>query len=456
MRTTTDRGDIIHFAGFHHLSPALGEGGAPAFSAEPGDKLSRCGWETFFRALGSRRLSVAFDPEDGGSVRFVASPEAAGAASSPHGRLPGAVAHSKRFWKALFPALLLVLEAGSARAAADRPATAPDVLAAAEKEGRLIVYSTTDSSSAGPLLKDFAALYPRINVEYNDMNSTEVYNRFVSEAGAGSGSADLLWSSAMDLQVKLVADGYAQEYLSPEAGRLPAGSVWRNQAYATTFEPIVFAFNKRLLKPEEVPQSHADLVKQITARPDRFRGKLTSYDPERSGLGFLLITQDAKNDRAFPEAEKAYGKAAVKLYTSTGAMMERIASGEHLLGFNMIGSYAVLRQRKDPSLGVVFPSDYMLVMSRIAFIPRTARHPNAARVFLDYVLSARGQQALANAALFAIRDDVQGEDTAAALRKSHGAALRPIPVGPAVLEYLDQAKRLEFLNQWQRALGTKK
>ena len=456
MRTTTDRGDIIHFAGFHHLSPALDGGGAPAFSAEPGDRLSRCGWETFFRSLGARGLGLSFVPEDGGSARFVASPHGSQDAASSHGGVAASIAHSRRFWKALFPVLILLATPGLAGAASDRPATAPDVIAAAEKEGKLTVYSTTDSSSAGALLKDFAALYPKINVEYNDMNSTEVYNRFVSEAGAGSGSADLLWSSAMDLQVKLVADGYGQEYTSPEAGQLPPGSVWKNQAYATTFEPIVFAYNKRLLKPEEVPQSHADLVKQLNAHPERFRGKLTSYDPERSGLGFLLITQDAKDDPAFTEAEKAYGKVAVKLYTSTGAMMERIASGEHLIGFNIIGSYAALRQRKDPSMGIVFPSDYLLVMSRIAVIPKAARNPNAAKVFLDYVLSARGQQALANAALFAIRGDVQGEATAAALRKSHGSALRPIPVGPALLEYLDQAKRLAFLNQWQQALGTKK
>jgi len=350
----------------------------------------------------------------------------------------------------------VVVAATGARAATGDPATPADVVAAAEKEGKLTIYSTTDSASAGALLKDFAALHPKINVEYSDMNSTEVYNRFVSEAAAGSGSADLLWSSAMDLQVKLVADGYAQEYASPEAAKLPPGSAWKNQAYATTFEPLVFVYNKRLLKPDEIPQSHADLVKQLEAHPDRFRGKLTCYDPERSGLGFLLITQDAKIDPRFESAEKAYGKVEVKLYTSTGAMMERIASGEHLVGFNMIGSYAALRQRRDPSLGTVFPKDYMLVMSRIAFVPKAARHPSAAKVFLDYLLSARGQQVLANAALFAIRGDVQGDATAAALRKSHGAALKVIPVGPPLLEYLDPAKRLEFLNHWQQALGTKK
>lgn len=336
------------------------------------------------------------------------------------------------------------------------PGTAPQIVAAAEKEAKLVIYSTTDSASVAPLLKDFGALYPKISVEYNDMNSTEIYNRFVSEAAAGSGSADLLWSSAMDLQMKLANDGFAQQYQSPESAQLPAWAVWKNEAFGTTFEPIGFVYNKRLLKPEEIPQSHADLIKLLKASPDRFKGKLTSYDPERSGIGFLLITQDSRIDPAFAEAAKTYGKVGVKLYPSTGAMLERIQSGEHLIGFNMIASYAIVKQRKDPSVGIVYPKDYTLVMSRIAIIPKAAKRPNAAKVFLDYILSGRGQDVIANrAALFSIRADVEGETTAASLEKTMGSSLKPIPVSPSLLSYLDQSKRLEFLKQWQQALGTK-
>jgi iron(III) transport system substrate-binding protein len=349
----------------------------------------------------------------------------------------------------------LALAAGPAGAAEGDPATPAQVVSAAEGEGQVVVYSTTDSASVQPMLKDFAALHPKIAVQYNDMNSTEVYNRFISEAAAGSGSADLLWSSAMDLQVKLVEDGYAQEYASPEASGLPPWAVWKKQAYGTTFEPICFVYNKRVLKPDEVPQSHADLVKALQAKPDRFRGKLTSYDPERSGLGFLLATQDARVDPKFWDAAKAYGSVAVKLYTSTGAMLERISSGEHLLGFNMIGSYGVLKAKKDPTIGVVLPKDYTLVMSRVAFVAKGGKHPNAAKVFLDYLLSRRGQQALAKASVYAVRSDVEGETTAAALQKSLGGALKPIPVDDSLLAYLDQAKRLEFLRQWQKTMTSK-
>ena len=329
------------------------------------------------------------------------------------------------------------------------------VVSAAEKEGKLVVYSTTDSAIVGALIKDFGAAYPRIALEYNDMNSTELYNRFLSEAAAGAGSADFLWSSAMDLQVKLASDGYTQDYKSPEASHLPSWAVWKEQAFGTTFEPIAFVYNKRLVKPEEVPRTHADLGKRLKENPGRWKGKVTAYDPERSGIGFLLITQDAKLDPAFWETARAYGAISVKLYTSVGAMLERITSGEHLLGFNIFGSYATARQRKDPSLAIVYPKDYTLVMSRVALLPKAAKHPNAGKVFLDYLLSKRGQELVAKAALFSIRDDVQGEATAASLQKEMGQALKPIPVGQEILEALDQKKRLDFLKKWQQAIGTK-
>ncbi len=356
----------------------------------------------------------------------------------------------------LLTVALLCLAAMPVRAAGANPGTLPKLIAEAEKEGTVVVYSTTDAAIAAPLLKDFGALYPRIKVEYNDLNSTELYNRFVSEVAAGAGSADLLWSSAMDLQMKLANDGYVADYPSPETDALPAWAVWKGEAWGTTFEPIVFVYNKRLVKLEEAPQTHADLVKLLRAQRDRFKGKLTAYDPERSGVGFLLITQDARIDPGFDDAARAYGSAGIKLYTSIGAMLERISSGEHLLGFNIFSTYAAARQKKDPSIGIVFPKDYTLVMSRIALVPKAARHPAAARAFLDYILSARGQQVIAHqAGLGSVRRDVTGEGTAAALSASMGSTLQPIPVSPALLVYLDQSKRLEFLARWQQALRAK-
>jgi hypothetical protein len=67
--TTTDRGAVIHFAGRHHLSPALRDG-APVL-AGPGDPAGRSGWAPFFSALERRGLAARFDPGDGTSFATV-------------------------------------------------------------------------------------------------------------------------------------------------------------------------------------------------------------------------------------------------------------------------------------------------------------------------------------------------------------------------------------------------
>jgi iron(III) transport system substrate-binding protein len=343
-----------------------------------------------------------------------------------------------------------------AQVPAGYPADYAKIIDAAKKEGKLVIYSATDTKAVEPLIKDFSALYPGIKIEYNDMNSTEVYNRFISEAAAGGTTADLLWSSAMDLQIKLASDGYALAYKSPESGALPKWASWSDMAYGTTYEPVVFVYNKRLVPAAEVPASHADFAKLIGSKADTYKNKVTTYDIEKSGVGFMFITQDSRENAQFWPFAKALGDAAVRVQSSTGTMMERISSGENLLGYNIIGSYALARAKKDASIGVAFPKDYTLVLSRVMFINKLARNQNAGKLWLDYTLSKRGQTLIANESqLYAVRADVKGETTSAELIKQYGASLKPLPVNPALLQYLDQGKRLAFLKQWKDSAGKK-
>lgn len=363
-----------------------------------------------------------------------------------------------KFSTTLIATAVLMLAAGavSAQTPAGYPADYAKVIDGAKKEGKLVIYSATDSKAAEPLIKDFSALYPGIKVEYNDMNSTEVYNRFISEAAAGGATADLMWSSAMDLQVKLVADGYGLAYKSPEGAAVPGWANWKDTAYGTTFEPAVFVYNKRLVPADEVPATHADLAKLITTKADKYQGKVTTYDIEKAGVGFTFITNDLAVNPHFWDFAKTLGQAGVRVQSSTGTMLERISSGENLIGYNMLGSYALVRAKKDPSIGVAFPKDYTLVLSRVMFINKSAKNVNAAKLWLDYVLSKRGQTVIANESqLFAIRSDVTGETTSAELTKQLGAALKPLTVGPQLLQYLDQSKRLAFLKQWKEATAKK-
>lgn len=258
----------------------------------------------------------------------------------------------------------------------------------------------------------------------------------------------------MDLQVKLVNDGLMASYDSPESPNVPQWAQYQKQAYGTTFEPLAIVYNKRLIPENEVPTTRADLIKLLTTQADKFKGKVTTYDIEKSGVGFNYLTQDAHvNEKVTWELVKAIGATGPKLQSSTGAMMERISSGENLIGYNIIGSYAYAKAKKDKSIGYVFPKDYTQVVSRLATVSKKAKNPNAAKLWVDYLLSKRGQTLIANQAnLYAIRADVTGETSAASLTKELGDSLKPIQIGTGLLVYLDQSKRLAFLKQWQQAI----
>jgi iron(III) transport system substrate-binding protein len=355
----------------------------------------------------------------------------------------------------LAAAAALFATSALAQVPAGYPADYQKVIDAAKKEGKLVIYGATDSKATQPLIKDFNALYPGITVEYNDMNSTEVYNRFISEAAAGGNTADVTWSSAMDLQMRLASDGYALQYKSVEASKIPGWANWDDKAYGTTYEPAAIVYNKRLVDAKEVPQTHADFVKLI--QTPKFHDKVTTYDIEKSGIGFMFMAQDSQDFPQFRELENAFGVAKVRVQSSTGTMLERISSGENLIGYNVLGSYALVRAKTDPSIGVVLPKDYTLVMSRVMFINKAGKNLNAAKLWLDYTLSRRGQTVIANdSKLYAIRADVTGETTSADLVKQVGADhVKPIPVNPVLLRFLVPGNRMSFLKQWKDTAGKK-
>jgi iron(III) transport system substrate-binding protein len=243
-------------------------------------------------------------------------------------------------------------------------------------------------------------------------------------------------------------------YVSPESAKLPKWAVYKNQAWGTTYEPSVFIYNKRLVTGDEIPQDHAAFAKLINTKAEKFKGKVTTYDIEKSGVGFMFVVQDMKYFPGMKELIRGFGAASYKVYSSTGNMLEKVSSGEHLLGYNVLGSYALVRSKKDPGLGVVLPKDYTLVLSRVMFIGKQAKHPNAAKVWTDYVLSQRGQKIIgSDVELFSVRDDVDAEYTAAKLNKELGDHVKPIPVGKEITEYLDSKKRLEFLSNWKAEIA---
>lgn len=319
----------------------------------------------------------------------------------------------------------------------------------AEKEGTLTIYGAWDAAAMSALLDDFQKVYPKVKVNFVDSTTNEVYNRAVSEAAAGQGTADLL-VSLPDLQIKLVNDGYAQPYISPEKGNIEPWAVWQDQAYAFTVEPLAMIYNKRLVAENEVPRTRDALLKLLENEPDKYKGKIVTIDPEKIASGLLYWSQETEITAKTWDTIRAFGKADVKLHTSTGAQLERVSSGESLLGYQIVGSYALIAAQKNDSLGVVIPEDYVMAVSRVMLIPKNAPHPNAAKLFVDYMLSKRGQELSAKRMFGTVRPDTI--EVPSAIPVELKDKVRPIRVGPEALTYLDQAKRLNFLREWQKAL----
>jgi iron(III) transport system substrate-binding protein len=344
---------------------------------------------------------------------------------------------------------ILVAAPALAQQALDAAPAKVQVTAVAAARDQLEILSTTNESEVSDLLADFRALYPGIETAYSKINSNDIYNRIVDPPTSSETSGDVIWSSAMDLQIKLVNDGYAQPYVSKEIAHLPDWAIWKNEAYAITAEPIVIVYNKHLVTESEIPRTRAELTSLLNRKPDTYRGKIASYDPEQSGTGFLFITRDSRITKTTWDLVRAFGGAGIKLYSTTGTVLDRISSGEHLIAYNMIGSYAIERAKEDASIGVVFPADYIILMSRIAFIPVAAPHPESAKLFLDYLLSERGQKFLLARSVGPVRLGIEAGGVIPADRND---AVKPIHIGPELLTYLDQSKRASFLKEWRRAL----
>ncbi|MCC7281564.1 MAG: ABC transporter substrate-binding protein [Acetobacteraceae bacterium] len=332
------------------------------------------------------------------------------------------------------------------------PADYAAMVEAARKEGRVSIYTSTDSAQAQGLLEAFKAAHPMIVVDWNDLGTNGSFNRVISEAAANQVGSDLVWTSAMDQLLSLVERGLTQPYRSPEIVHLPAWASYRDHAYGTTVEPAAVLFNKTLMPENTVPKSHAELLAMLRDRRTELRGKVGTFDPEKSGTGFLYHTAVQRNVPEFWEIIKAFGAAGGKVYSSSGQMREKAVSGEHALLFNVIGSYAMEWVRHSQNIGVAFLADYVPAFSRVAIIPKGAPHPNAGKIFLDFMLSLAGQKLMSERQVPSVRSDVEGPMSLGGITRLVGGKLQVIPVNAETASYLETRTRVEFIREWRRAL----
>lgn len=317
----------------------------------------------------------------------------------------------------------------------------------------LTIEASIDITSMEPLIRDFQALEPTVTVDFADSLTNDVFAAAAAACEARKTYADLFITSSSDHVVKLANDGCAQRYDSNAVQSLPEWANWRNEAIGFSFEPAVIVYNKSLVPEADVPHSHGELIELMRAKPEIYDGKIGTYNIAQSGIGFLFAFFDAEQSSTFGRLLEGLGRARAVLRCCTGEILTEIESGRLLIGYNLLGSYAYGRAMAGADIGIVLPSDYTLVLSRAAMIPTNAVNPEAGRLFLDYLISARGQRVAAEKSFFFGFDRPPPKDVISAHGGEDASFYRPITIGPSLLATLDRAKRERFLAEWDAAMG---
>ena len=314
-------------------------------------------------------------------------------------------------------------------------------------ENRLVIYSAIPAGLCPGVLDGFKARYPHIAIDFHGGISTDLHTRFLADIASRNPEVDLFWSSGMDLQMGLVRDGHALPYASAEARDLPKTAVYQDLAYATTAEPLVTLVNRERFDISMPAGSIGEIGTALRQDPARFRDAIACFDIPRNGVGFLALLYESRREKRFDEFLQALAQSRPKLCGSNPEVIDHLASGRAALGYHILASFARRAVQENPNLAIATGRMPPIRVSRVALISRYARHPGAAKAFVDYLLSHDGQRELQKDGLFPVREDVGGADQAE-------TASTPIGITECDTELLDENLRRNLLERWQVLMAT--
>lgn len=300
------------------------------------------------------------------------------------------------------------------------------------------VLSTTDTAAFAPVLQAFADAHPGRQVRYVQASSSQIFAAIHDEAAP----FDLVISSAMDLQMKLANDGFAAP-IDIQAPGLPDWAHWRDRLWGVALEPVVTLASRAALGDLPVPRTRRALIATLRDNPDRFRGRVASYDPEISGVGYFLIAQDNQVSDGFWRLAEVMGGLDARLFCCADQMITELRAGRVAVAYNVVASYAARFRVDDPDLVQLAIDDYTFAIVRSALMPVNAPDPEGAEVLLSWLLSPPAQTRIA-------------ADSGAAMIPGTGPApspqLRPIRLDAGLLVYDDRLRRSALLAEWRAAV----
>lgn len=277
--------------------------------------------------------------------------------------------------------------AAPARAEAPPPvAITPELVEAANKEGKVILYSAMDLPVGEKLGKAFEAKYPGIAVQIERSGAERLFQRLDQEFASGIHACDVINSSDASHFIRWKSNGWLAPFVSEDIARHflpefrdPDGMSATSRIYLSSI-----AYNTNLVKPEDAPKSFADLL------DPKWAGKMVKAHPAYSGT-IMTATFQVVRELGWEYYEKLSKQRVMQVQSATDPP-KKLALGERAVMADGNEYNVVLLKEAGQPVEPVYPTEGAPTVSGPTGIFATAPHPNAARLFQAWLHTRETQQ----------------------------------------------------------------
>ncbi|HVO93765.1 MAG TPA: extracellular solute-binding protein, partial [Terriglobales bacterium] len=278
----------------------------------------------------------------------------------------------------------------------------PKIVEAAKKEGKLVAYTSMLTENATALLAEFKKKYPFIDTSLYRANTQKLLPKIQLEARTQQHQADVI-SATFTIWNELGRGKLIMKYDSPERSRFPA-DLKDAEGYWTILHLGVqgMAYNTKLVAPDIAPKRYEDLLQP------RWRPKQIAMDyRDSSWMAVMLEIMGEAEGLAFMKK-----LAAKDLYMreNKNLLTQLLAAGEFpVLANTYLETFAKIQKAGAP-IEWVPGRNPIPASTHLLGIYAYARHPNAAKLFVDFLLSREGQSLTANViGTYPANPDVESE-----------------------------------------------
>jgi iron(III) transport system substrate-binding protein len=278
------------------------------------------------------------------------------------------------------------------------PAADPKIIEGAKKEGEVVWYTTTALETSKKLADEFQKKYPFVRPVLFRTNNAPLVSRVVSEARAGRHVWDFVGGGG-ELYTPLMERKLFSAYRSPETNMMDSDLYDKNGYWAAyTASTYVLGFNTRQVKKDEVPKTYQDLL------DPKWKGRKIAVDTS-GGMLHALSTVWGR-ERATAYFRQLAAQEPIPQEGNT-LRAQLVAAGEFPLGFVLAHGTQLLVTKGAPTDWIALEPAVMRIV--ILALAAKAPHPNAARLFYDYIISKEGQEIIKSFNRPPMRNDVEAD-----------------------------------------------